>query len=183
MSPLSGWQNFFIIVGTSAGALVGLLFVAVTLVAQRRTRVRTGVAGWGIAAFNTPTLVHFGAVLLITLVLSAPWPSLSIPALVLGLCGLAGVLYTLVVTGRLRHLGVYAPALDDWLWYALGPLVVYTALLAAALLLPGDPVPALFAIGAVILLLLFLGIRNAWDLVTWVVVGGFEQLGDRTGTD
>jgi len=187
MSPLSGWQNFCIIVGSSAGALVGLLFVAVTLVAQRRlpgrTRVRTRVASRGIEAFNTPTVVHFCAVLLIALMLSAPWLSLVIPALLLALCALAGVFYTLIVTGRLRRLGVYAPALDDWLWYALCPLVAYAALLAAALLLPGSPIPALFAIAAVMLLLLFLGIRNAWDLVTWVVVGGFEQLGERTRTD
>ncbi len=183
MSPLSGWQNFFIIAGSSAGALVGLLFVAVTLLAQRRTRVRTQVAGRGIEAFNTPTVVHFCAVLLIALMLSAPWPSLFIPALLLGLCALVGVLYTFIVIGRLRRLEAYAPALDDWLWYALCPLVAYATLLAAALLLPGSPVPVLFAIAAVMLLLLFLGIRNAWDQVTWVAVGGVEQLGERTGTD
>src|SRR5260221_5480012 len=183
MSPLSGWQNFFIIAGSSAGALVGLLFVAVTMLAQRRTRVRTQVAGRGIEAFNTPTVVHFCAVLLIALMLSAPWPSLFIPALLLGLCALAGVLYTFIVIGRMRRLEVYAPELDDWLWYALCPLVAYATLLAAALLLPGSPVPVLFAIAAVMLFLLFLGIRNAWDQVTWVAVGGVEQLGERTGTD
>ena len=60
-------------------------------------------------------------------------------------------------------------------------LFPYTTLFRS--LLPGSPAPALFAIAAVMLLLLFLGIRNAWDQVTWVAVGGIEQLGERTGTD
>src|SRR5689334_18765332 len=112
MSPFSGWENFYIIVGPSAGALTGLTFVAVTLAAETRRRG----AGQGIAAFNTPTIVQFGVVLFVSAVLSAPWPELVQPAFVLGLCGFAGVIYTMIVTRRLRSFNDYEPVLEDWLW-------------------------------------------------------------------
>jgi hypothetical protein len=181
MSQLTSWENFYVIVGSSAGALTGLTFVAVTLV----TGYRRPGASRGIAAFNTPTVVHFGTVLFVAAVLSAPWPALSPAALLLGLCGLAGVLYAAIVVRRLRRLeqGLYTTVLEDWLWYAVCPLVAYSALLAAAILLPGSPVPALFGIGAVMVLLLFMGIRNAWDIVTYVAVGGFNQQDESNESD
>jgi hypothetical protein len=165
-SPLAAWENFYIIVGTSAGALTGLLFVVITLLAERRLAGASSAIG----AFTTPTVVHFCAVLGVAALLSVPWPALAPPALLLGLAGLGGVAYTGVVMGRMRRRIGYAPAGDDWLWYAALPLVVYAALLVAALLLPGRPALVLFGIGALQLLLLFVGIRNAWDEVTYVAV-------------
>ncbi len=50
------------------------------------------------------------------------------------------------------------------------PLASYVALIAAAILLPGSPAPALFVIGGVMLLLLLIGIRNAWDSVTYLAI-------------
>jgi hypothetical protein len=32
---MSGWENFYVIVGSSAGALIGLQFVVMTLIATR----------------------------------------------------------------------------------------------------------------------------------------------------
>ena len=60
--------------------------------------------------------------------------------------------------------------LEDWLWHTVFPLVSYTALLVAALLLPGNPAPALFVIAAATVLLLFIGIHNAWDNVTYIAI-------------
>ena len=167
-SALTEWENFYIIVGSSAGALTGLTFVVITLVAGMRQRDM----GRGIAAFTTPTTVYFGTVLLVCAILSAPWPALAPAALLLGLVGLAGVLYGAIVVRRQRQLDQddYTPVLEDWLWYAVCPLVAYAALLAAAILLPGNPDAALFAVGGVMILLLFLGIRNAWDIVTYIAV-------------
>jgi hypothetical protein len=62
---------------------------------------------------------------------------------------------------RLNRYIAYTPVREDWLWYAACPLVAYAALIATAPLLPGNPVPALFAIGAVLGLLLFIGIHDA----------------------
>jgi hypothetical protein len=66
-----------------------------------------------------------------------------------------------------RHRLDYQPVLSDWLWNTVLPLVSYAALVVAAIVLPSQPVPALFVIGAVTMLLLFIGIHNAWDVVTY----------------
>jgi hypothetical protein len=166
MTLLRERESFYVIVGPSAAALTGLTFVAITLAAQ------VGLRGYGqgIAAYNTPTIVHFGVVLFVCALLSAPWPDLTPPALLLGLCGLAGVIYTLIVTRRLRRFSNYAPVLEDWLTNAAGPLLAYLALVVGAALLPGYAQAALFVTGAALALLMFLGIHNAWDVVTYTVV-------------
>jgi hypothetical protein len=165
--PLATWQNFYVIVGTAAATLTGLLFVVITLIVQLRVRVPS--PSDGIAVFSTSNVFHFGAALLVAALLSAPWQALWNAALLLGLLGLAGVTYILIVLWRARHrLGGYQPVLSDWLWYTVLPLVSYTALVVAAMLLPSQPTPALFVIAAGTMLLLFIGIRNAWDLVTYL---------------
>jgi hypothetical protein len=61
MTALAGWENFYVIVGSSAGALIGLQFVVITLIADMPIR---GGQEAG-EAFATPTIVHFGAALLL----------------------------------------------------------------------------------------------------------------------
>jgi len=100
-------------------------------------------------------------------ILSAPWQALWPAGLLLGLAVLAGVTYMLIVLWLARHRLDYQPVLSDWLWYTVLPLVSYAALVVAAIVLPTQPVPALFVIAAVTMLLLFIGIHNAWDVVTY----------------
>ena len=164
LSPLATWQNFYVSVGTAAATLTGLMFVVVTLIA----RVRVSSPSEAFATFNTPNVVHFGAALLVAAILSAPWQALWNAALLLGLSGLGGMIYILIVLWLARHhLAEYQPVLSDWLWYTFLPLVSYTALVVAAILLPSNPAPALFVIAAGTMLLLFIGIHNAWDVVTY----------------
>jgi hypothetical protein len=178
LTQLGVWENFYIIVGAAAGALTGLTFVAVTLVAEVRLRG----AGQGIPAYTTPTIVHFSVVLFVCAALSAPWPDLVPAAVVLGLCGLGGLIYSVIVTRRLRRLGDYEPVLEDWLANAAAPLVAYLALVVAAALLPSNPEPALFVIAGAALLLLFDGIHNAWDVVTYIAVERVLRQGEREET-
>ncbi|MFL5666577.1 MAG: hypothetical protein ACJ8BW_35300 [Ktedonobacteraceae bacterium] len=166
LPPLATWQNFYVIIGSAAATLTGLMFVVITLIAGVRDRRSSGA----IAAFDTPTVVHFGAVLLVAAILSAPWQALWPAGLLLGLSGLGGVTYVIIVLRRARRLTVYQPVLEDWLWYMALPLVSYTALVVAAILLPGQPEPALFVIAAATVLLLFIGIHNAWDTVTYTAI-------------
>jgi hypothetical protein len=167
MSPLTDWTNFYVIMGSSAGALTGLTFVVITLMPERRQN-----ASLGVGTFTTPTVVHFGVVLFVSAMLSAPWPALWQPGVLLGLCGLAGMGYLSIIVRRLRRWPgtSYQPVREDWEWFALVPLTAYGAFLIAAVLLPGDPVPALFIVGGVLMLLLFTGIHNAWDVVTWIAI-------------
>jgi len=163
---LTTWQNFYVIIGSSAGALTGLMFVVITLIAESRMRRSSEP----IAAFSTPNVVHFGAALLVAAILCAPWQALWNASLLLGLCGLWGMTYIAKVARRARRQTDYTPVLEDWLWHTVFPLVSYTALVVAAMLLPGTPALALFVTGAATVLLLFIGIHNAWDNVTYIVI-------------
>jgi hypothetical protein len=116
-----------------------------------------------VTVFTTSNVFHVGAVLLAAGILSAPWQALW-PAGLLGLAGLAGVTYMLIVLWLARHRLDYQPVLSDW---TVLPLVSYAALVVAAIVPPSQPVPALFVIAAVTMLLLFIGIHNAWDVVTY----------------
>jgi hypothetical protein len=170
LSPLATWHNFYGIIGTAAATLTGLMFVVVTLIAGVRVRVRVSSPNSGIAVFSTPNVVHFCAALLVAAILSAPWQALWNAGLLLGLLGLGGVTYVVIILRRTRRQTDYAPVLEDWLWHTVFPLVSYTALVVAALLLPIYPAPALFVIAAATVLLLFIGIHNAWDNLTYIAL-------------
>lgn len=170
----AAWQNFYVIIGSAAAALTGLMFVVVTLIAGTRAHRSSGES---LAAFGTPTVVHFCAALLVAAILNAPWPAIWYAAILLGLCGLAGVIYLIIVLRRERHQTDYQPVLEDWLWHTVLPFASYAAVLVAGIILPADPVPALFIIGAAAVLLLFIGIHNSWDTVTYLAIR-YSQPGD-----
>jgi len=167
-SLLTVWQNFYVIIGSAAATLTGLMFVVMTLISRVQDRISS--AGGGIAAFSTPSIVHFCAALLVAAILSAPWQVLWTASLLLGLCGLGGVTYVVIVFRRARQQTDYQPVLEDWLWHTVFPLVSYTALVVAAIMLLGHPASALFVIAAGTLLLLFIGIHNAWDNVLYITI-------------
>jgi hypothetical protein len=166
VSPLAMWQNFYVIIGSAAAALTGLMFVVVTLTARSPLRA----LGEGLAAFGTPTVVHLCAALGVAALLAAPWPAAWQACPLLGFCGLGGIVYIIIVLWRARRQATYQPVLEDWLWHTIFPLVSYTTFLVAAIALPGNPIPDLFIIAAATLLLLFIGIHNAWDTVTYIVI-------------
>jgi len=170
-SPLVAWESFYVIVGSSGAALTGLQFVVIALMAETQSRSTARQ----IDTFATPTIVHFCAALLVSAILSAPWIGLSGVSFALGACGLAGAVYGVIVTTRARGEVGYRPVLEDWLFHAVFPLIAYTLLLAAAIALRSYPQQALFIIGATALILLFIGIHNAWDTVTFIAVGGLKQ--------
>jgi len=166
VSPMAAWESFYVIVGSSAAALTGLQFVVIALVAEGEKRSSRRE----IDAFGTPTVVHFCAVLLLAAILTAPWQALANVTLALGAAGAAGVVYVAIVIRRARRQQGYKPVFEDWLWHALLPFSAYLGIVAAAVLLQRDPAPALFVIGAAALLLLFIGIHNAWDTVTYIAI-------------
>jgi hypothetical protein len=165
MSELAKWDTFYSIVGSSAGALIGLQFVVLTLVAQRPSST---VAEGG-AAFASPTIVHFGVVLLLSAILRAPWQSLSTVATVWGVLGFAGVVYSLIVCQRMKKLSVYKPVFEDWLCHFLLPLTAYAILALSYFVIYLHTHEALFGVAASALILLFAAIHNAWDSVTYHV--------------
>jgi hypothetical protein len=165
LAPFASWESFYVIVGSSAAALTGLQFVVVVLGSEMNM-----ISGEAVGAFGTPTIVHFCAVLLISAILSAPWQALWAPGLALSVCGLVGIVYSLLVMRLARRQKDYKPVLEDWLWHNAFPFVAYVALLVASILLKQNPRPALFLIGATALFLLFIGIHNAWDAVMYIAL-------------
>src|SRR6266516_5331312 len=162
---LSQWESFYVIVGSSAGGLTGLMFVVITLAADSNLP-RTEES---LNAFGTPNVIHFVAALLISAVLSAPWHQLRDPAHVVGATAIAGVVYVLIVLRRMRRQSGYKPVLEDWVWHQILPLLAYVTLFVGAAGLSHEQAWAPFTIGAAALLLLFVGIHNAWDTVAYVV--------------
>src|SRR5262245_26292552 len=155
MSQFSEWDSFYVIVGSSAGGLIGLQFVVLTLIAERPV-ARMKEAG---AAFATPNIVHFGAVLLVSALLRAPWRKIAVPATLWSLVGAAGVAYVLVVLRRMKTQGAYEPVIEDWLFHCALPLASYAILTLSAFAAFSHTRGALFAVGTAALLLLFIGIH------------------------
>lgn len=166
MSATTGWENFYVIVGSSAGALIGLQFVVITLIANLPVGESGALAS---STFATPTIVHFSAVLLLSAVLSAPWSSINTVGNAWGLIGLAGLFYSLITIRRMQFQTAYRPEFEDWLFHALLPFLAYASLAFSSYLCRAHVRQALFSVAAASLLLLFIGIHNAWDAVTYHV--------------
>ena len=166
--PLSHWENFYVIVGSAAAGLTGLTFVVIALVRDVATVSPSGLSTW-----VTPTIVHFGGVLALAAFLSMPDLSVLILSTALAVGGVAGVVYGGYIAVKLRRQGpTYIPVGEDWMWNVVLPTLTYAALILTARLIWHHPVAALHAVAVLSLLLLFIGIRNAWDIAVWMTTHG-----------
>jgi hypothetical protein len=166
MPELAEWDSFYVIVGSAGGALIGLQFVVMTLIAERPPS-RAAEAG---PAFATPTIVHFGAVLLLAALLRAPWKAIAPAAVLWGGLGFFGTAYTAIVARRMRRQTVYRPVFEDWLFHALLPAAAYLVMTGSAFAARSHLHEALFGAGASAVFLLFIGIHNSWDAVEYQVL-------------
>ncbi len=171
---LAAWNSYYVLIGSSAAALTGLMFVVITLV---RNEQRSATEA-GVETFSTPTVVHFCCALFTAMLLSAPFRSFEPLAIILGLAGGAGVLYGVRLAIQQARLESYQPDAEDWIWHVGLPIAAYATILGGAMALKSAPVPALFAPAAAAALLIFIGIHNAWDVVTYLALdraGGPDQ--------
>jgi hypothetical protein len=166
MSELAKWDNFYVIVGSAAGGLIGLQFVVLTLIAEKPV---PGAAEAG-AAFSNPTIVYFSVALFLSALLHAPWQAITVAAVLWGLLGFVGMAYTAIVIRRVRKQTVYKPQFEDWMFHCALPLTAYATLAVSAFVAAAHTRQALFAVGGAALLLLFIGIHNAWDNVSHYVL-------------
>jgi len=166
MAELAEWDSFYVIVGSAAGALIGLQLVVMTLIAERPP-IRAAEAG---AAFATPTVVHFGAALLLSALLHAPWQTIGVTATAWGLVGFCGAIYTAIVARRMAKQTTYLASFEDWLFHVALPLTAYAMLALSTFAAPAYTREILFGVAGATLLLLFLGIHNTWDAVVYHVL-------------
>lgn len=175
MMALSEWQNFYVIVGSSAGALIGLQFVLIALIAEMpRIQGQEQASG----AFATPTVVHFSASLVVAASMSVPWHENVPLAALLGIVGLAGSIYEMVITRRMTVQTAYRPEFEDWLFHVVLPFLGYALLVASAWGLFSWPRASLFGVAAATLSFLLIGIHNAWDAATYHIFASKESSAD-----
>jgi hypothetical protein len=163
-SLLAEWDNFYVITGSSAAGLTGLTFVVIALSADAKRVNETGLR-----AFVTPTIVHFGAVLALAAYLSMPHQSVLSLSLGLGAAGVAGIIYVAVIAAAIGRIASdsFTPVREDWIWNVILPAAAYGILAAAAFLIWLKADASMYGIAAVSVLLMFIGIHNAWDVAVW----------------
>lgn len=164
MAALSQWDSFYVILGSAAGALIGLQFVVMTLIADRPKTV-TMEAG---RAFATPTVVHFSACLLLSALIQIPWSPVA-AAWGATAVGLGGMVYMTLPVQRMRRQSSYRMDREDRIFHVGLPCLAYALLALCAGVAQAHVVAALIDAAGATLLLLFVGIHNAWDAVAYQV--------------
>lgn len=161
---LEPWHDFYVMLGGSGGALVGATFVVATLAGNIEKRAI------GIRGFITPATVHLGSVLVAAAILMVPTLDPLFLALLLGIGGVAGLIYGVVVYFRVTTLKI---DFIDRCWYGIFPVLMYGLLaVSAVLVFLKDMGPGLELIAAALVALLIIGMRNAWDMATFMILGG-----------
>ena len=160
------WESFYVIVGAAGSTLIGIQFIVITLLATVRSRHTSSDS---LSAFATPTVVHFAVALVIAAIMAAPWPNAIGAAISVAACGAWGFGYSATVVRRARQQSTYEPSRSDWRWYVLIPATVYAVLFVAGLLIARAGAAA-FVVGAAVITLLLVGIHNAWDTVTFLIL-------------
>lgn len=160
-----GWHDYFFMIGSSAAALIGLMFVVVTLTAGRDR----GEVERGKKLYTNPIVCHLAVVLLLSGAAVAPTLSVTLfgaAALAIGLIGLVGCIAIAVGISRICATG-YADAFDIW-WYGIVPAAIYLGLAVASAGVLSGVTWAVSAVAAILMALLLVSIHNEWDLVTFL---------------
>jgi hypothetical protein len=163
---IEDWHDFDLLVGTAAATLVGLMFVAASIGASIYTEKNRP----GIQAFISPTVVHFTSVLVLALLALVPTHEWLTLAGLLALVGVAGGVYSANLWMQLFVRRRFDVDIVDRLFYAALPSLGYLLLLLAAFFLLRQSEAGLDLLAAAQITLLLAGIRNAWDMMMWIVI-------------
>jgi hypothetical protein len=163
---LREWHDFYVLVGTASATLVGLMFIAVSIGSSIFNEEKRA----SMTAFITPTVMHFAAVLFACLMVTIPTQTWLTLGALLGAGGLAGSIYCgrILVQIIIQHR--FNVDLTDRVFYVLLPLLGYLLALLSAVLLVMRSAESANLIAAALLTLLFAAIRNAWDMMVWIVI-------------
>ena len=162
MSPIDAFHDFFVASAGVAGALIGLLFVAVSVVPQAvrtspkaTSRLRPSAA---LSAFTNALLVSLLALV----------PGLGLAGAVLGLSIVGLLAMAALLVSLVREVRTARPSGVVWAFVAVaGQVVVYVFQLVQGLALRARPddVSALADVAVLVVVLFALGIERAWEYV------------------
>ncbi len=158
---LHEWQNFYTLLGEASATLTGLMFIAASL----GTSLIDDKAGPKVQTFITPTVLYFSLALLLSALMNIPTQTRPFLTAELGSLGLLAGAYSVSHLGRLHtlsHQGTLTPG--DWAWIVAAPLFASLWLLGAAFALHRSALWALDAEAVGVLLLVMIGLHNAWDV-------------------
>ena len=161
MTALAEWRDFYVVLGTAAGVIIGATFVVASLATGMKEREL------GMRGFITPTAVHLGSVLIGSAILAVPSLTPLGFVLLLGCGGVGGMIYGVVVAVRI---GAMPLDLSDRAFYMILPILAYGLLAAAALMAWKSGWPALETLAAALIALLVVGMRNAWDMASFMIM-------------
>ena len=162
MNELERWANFYLLMSAAAATLLGLMFVVITLAAERRP----GDAA-KIPIYLTPTVIYFASVLYLSALLTFPNHTRLTATLCTCLVGVVGLLYSgAALIGGAKKSFV---ELRDRIPYGVVPFSAYSLLLLGGVLLLHNPQRGLTLVAVGMLSLLAVAIRNSWAIAIEVV--------------
>ena len=159
------WGEYFFMVGSSAAALIGLMFVVVTLTAGReRSELEPGKR-----LYTSPIVWHLGIVLALSGAAEMPPMTARLFGMACGLAAVIGIVSGIRITVGISRAKLASNHTNyDACWYGAAPVAVYIALGASAVGLLADKEGGLTAAALSIMALLLVSIHNEWDLVTFL---------------
>lgn len=164
MVMFEGWGEFYLLAGSAAAVLIGLLFVVVTLMHDRpRSYVFKGAS-----LYMGPIVLHMSLILALSAAtLSRGMTPAGFGAIVAAVA-LVGLVRSFMVSAGIRVFREPPPHWTDIWCYGLIPAGLYAALGFVALGVWQNQAWAEQGVAAVIVALLLISIRNEWDLVVWL---------------
>jgi hypothetical protein len=158
-----GWGEFYLLAGSAAAVLIGLIFVVISLMQDRS---RDSVLA-GSKLYMGPIVLGVSFVLVLSGAALAPEMDrdrFAAIAAVIAVWGLARGLMSTVGIARLKEEVHWT---DTW-FYGIAPSALYVALAAIAFAVWQGWDGCLDGVAAIVVGLILLAIRNEWDLITWV---------------
>jgi hypothetical protein len=157
------WHDFFVLTGTAAVTLTGLLFVVVSM-GVRAVSERSAA---GMRAFVTPNIYHLGAVFVVSAVYLGPDLTPRVLGGLLTAGALASFAYLLYTRVHTRWSSNRLPPID-WVWYVAAPWGSYALCLVTGVACVVHEAWSTHVVAIAVILLIVTAIRNAWDLILWM---------------
>lgn len=168
MALTAGWHEYFLLAGTAAATLTGLMFVAISITASFTSDDSLP----GLSTFLSPTIFHLASIVVLCLLVLLPTDALAFGILVL-VAGCLGLAYAVNVARRVERFFLDPEGhidAEDRLYYGRMPVVAHFIVAAAGVLILLHVAGAMWAVAFAAGALLLLSIRNAWDITVWATV-------------
>lgn len=165
-----GWSDFFLMVGSAAAVLIGLIFVVISLM---QGRSRSSVLA-GSRIYMGPIVLGVSFLLVVAAAALTPGITPAAFAIITGAVAVWGLARGMMSSIGIRALGTSAdpPHWTDVWYYGLLPCAEYLGLMIAAIAVWHEVWWAKYWLAIIVTSGLLLAIRNEWDLITWITPRG-----------